>query len=68
MNNEAVPVMRGLVVELESGVYLAPWKGDPGRTLDITQARTFTSSKEARKAIAWARRFHDFTEARITYV
>ena len=60
-------VMRGLIVCLEDGVYLAPWRGDPGRTLDRNSARTFTSGKDARKAIEWARRFWPFEHARIEY-
>lgn len=58
-------VRRGLIVVLEEGVYLAPWKGKPGRTPDKDQAKAFQSAREAMKAIEWARRFNSFRNARI---
>jgi len=50
------------IVELEPGCWLAPWKGDPGRTLVIHSAKVFATERAARLAMAkaksiWGRSF-----------
>lgn len=53
------------VVEIESGVWLAPCDGDPGRTLDKSRAATFPTRKTAEMALRRARVFKDFRNAKI---
>jgi hypothetical protein len=53
------------IVELESGVWLAPWHGDPGRTVVKKNARVYTSKKGANIALGISRRFRDFNNARV---
>lgn len=53
------------LVELERGVWVAPWDGDPGRTLRAENAQRFVLHSDAEKALAKARRFHPFKRARI---
>ena len=53
------------IVELEEGVYLAPWDGDPGRTLDIKNASRFIREIEAVYAIMQAKEYRAFGSARI---
>lgn len=48
------------IVKLEDGVWLAPWDGDPGRTLNEKSAKKFTTQAAAHKAIAKALRFREF--------
>ena len=48
------------IVKLEDGVWLAPWDGDPGRTLKEKSAKKFTTQAAAHKAIAKALRFREF--------
>ena len=43
------------IVELEKGVYLAPWQGDPGRTLVLGSAKVFANNASAKKALENAR-------------
>lgn len=43
-------------VELESGVWLAPWAGDPGRTLLKDNADIFLNKKLAEQALKRARK------------
>lgn len=47
---------RKYVVELEKGVWLAPFDGDPGRTLDIKNAKTFEYKMKAQKALLKAKK------------
>ncbi len=53
------------VVELEPGVWIAPWKGDPGRTLVVTSAKVYGSQATADRALKAARQFRPFPHARI---
>ncbi len=53
------------IVELEKGVYLAPWYGDPGRTLVRERAREYPTRNLAGKGIDFARKFREFDEARV---
>ena len=53
------------VVELEPGVWIAPWMGDPGRTLALANAKRFVLRGSAKSAIRSARQFRGFEKARI---
>lgn len=52
------------IVELEEGVWLATWQGDPGRTLVKESARQFGSRHGARVALGSARRYSPFPHAK----
>lgn len=54
------------IVEIESGVWLAPIFGDPGRTLVKSNAQKFDTSTAAGLALETARKFHPFKHAKIT--
>lgn len=54
------------IVELEKGVWLAYWPGDPGRTLQRSSARVYKTKRGARIAAGLARRFRRFCHLRIT--
>jgi hypothetical protein len=51
------------IVELEKGVWLAAWQGDPGRTLDIRSAKHFETYKAAEFALMGARNYRPFANA-----
>jgi len=54
------------VVELEKGVWIAPWEGDPGRTLVIGNAKYFETEKEARQELGSViSRYRYFRNAKI---
>jgi hypothetical protein len=53
------------VVELHPGVWLAPWKGDPGRTLVLESARRFSSRHGAATALGIAKRHRPLPFAQI---
>jgi len=53
------------VVELEEGVWISGWTGDPGRTLDRANARRYATPKGARIGLAHARRIRPFIHARV---
>ena len=53
----------GWVVQLESGCWLAPWGGDPGRTCDIKSAHRFDTKALAEEALVQARMYREFSEA-----
>ena len=55
-------------VELEDGVWLAPWDGDPGRTLNRDFADLFYTVKDAEAAIDKAREYRPFKMARLQSV
>jgi len=48
------------IVELEPGVWLAPWEGDPGRTLVMKNARKFSSYVQAFSAVVEAKGWRKF--------
>jgi len=52
----------GFVVELEPGVWVAPWSGDPGRTLVIANAQQFDRQADAEAALEAAREFRPFVD------
>lgn len=58
----------GYIVELEQGVWLAPWSGNPGRTLKKSSARLYANEHSAAIALGKARKFRKFRNAVITAV
>ena len=56
------------IVELYHGCWLAPWSGDPGRTLVIGHAQQFCCEKSASKALQKAKKrnmHRDLSDARV---
>ena len=55
------------IVELEKGVWLAPWEGDPGRTLVKESAKKFNTYWQGVKALSDAKdiRYRDFNNAKV---
>jgi hypothetical protein len=53
------------IAELEKGVWIAPWDGDPGRTVVKRNAATFTQKLQAWRAIKKAREYRPFINAEI---
>lgn len=53
------------IVELEPGVWLAWWPGDPGRTLSRRDAKDYRSESVATKALQEARKYRPFAQARV---
>lgn len=53
------------IIELEKGVWLAAWEGDPGRTLDVKSAKKFKTRKSAEFALMGARNYRPFANAQI---
>lgn len=56
------------IVELETGVWLAPMAGDPGRTLVKGSAQKFETQGAAKSALREARKFRTFKSAKINPV
>lgn len=56
------------VAELEDGVFVATWQGDPGRCLDIGNAKEFKTAAAARAAISRARKWRPFINAKVVQV
>lgn len=56
------------IVELEKGVWLAPWQGDPGRTLKIENAKQYKRENWARYGLKMARKYRPFAKAKIKRV
>lgn len=58
------------VVELQPHVrmWVAPWSGDPGRTCVEANAKRFRTLPAAKAALARARRYSPFRDARIYQV
>lgn len=56
------------IVELEKGVWLADWSGDPGRTLLKKNARQYATRRGASIALGMARKFRLFKDAVIEKV
>ena len=55
--------MSGFYIQLERGCWLAPWTGDPGRTMVEASAKRFPSRQSAERALGQARRFRPFSNA-----
>ena len=62
-------VMQDYIVELYGGTqFLAPWRGDPGRTCVRDSAKRYKSERAANCALAWNKRMfpnRDYSEARV---
>lgn len=56
------------VVELEPGVWLAPWDGDPGRTLVLDSATRYPSYVAAERALKQAQKHRTFLTPEIREV
>jgi len=56
------------IVELENNVWIAPWDGDPGRTVKKENAEVFEDKLKASQAIAYARVFRPFKNAKVVKV
>lgn len=56
------------IVEIEHGVWMAPWGGVLGCTLVVGNAKVFTSVAAAKRALTNARKYHPhakFADAKI---
>jgi hypothetical protein len=53
------------VVEIETECWLAPWQGDPGRTLRLENAKRYKSQHAAECALRRARKFRPLVYAKI---
>ena len=53
------------IVELEPGVWLAEWSGDPGRTLDRGFAKRYERRDSAMRFLRKARLYRPFRDAKI---
>ncbi len=53
------------IVQLEPGVWLAPWYGDPGRTLVEASARVYSTERGAKIAAGRAVRFRKFPKIKV---
>jgi hypothetical protein len=53
------------IVEIEAGVWLAPWSGDPGRTLVRDSAKRFRLASSAFKALSEACEYRNFDNAKV---
>ena len=66
MSNVGLDKVR--VVELEPGVWLAPWPGNPGVTVSKLNARFYATEWGARVALGKARKYGLYEDASITPV
>ena len=53
------------VVELQKGVWIAPWNGDPGRTLKLENAQKYKRKNRAKHGLRMARQYRPFLKAKI---
>lgn len=53
------------IIELEPGIYKAPWVGDPGRTTRQGLALRYVSKRGAQIGLGLARLHQPFSNARI---
>lgn len=57
------------IVELQHDCWLAPWCGDPGRTLVLGSAKQYSSAHAAKCALSRAKRVfpaRDYSQARVS--
>jgi len=54
------------IVEIDDGVWLAPWVGDPGRTLVKESARKYSTLHGAKTALGIAIRKYVWRELTLT--
>lgn len=60
--------MENYIAELEKGVWVAPWVGDPGITIVKANAQIFKKRSTAWKAIEKAEDFRSFPKAIVTQI
>ena len=53
------------IVQLEKGVYIAPWEGDPGRTVIKQHAKQFKTEKEGIQALIEAKKYRPFLQGMV---
>ncbi len=53
------------IVELEKMCYLAPWNGDPGRTIFRCNAREYKTERGAKIALGISKKYRVFDNPRI---
>lgn len=56
------------IVKLEKGVWLAPWKGDPGRTIVKSHAKCFNTAKGAKIAATKSLGYKEFDNPKVVEV
>jgi hypothetical protein len=56
------------IIDGKATQFIAPWKGDPGRTCIERTARRYNSTSSATYGLAAARKFRDFPDAAILEV
>ena len=56
------------IAELEKGVWIAPWSGDPGRTLKKENAKIFNLKSTSWRAIELAQKIRPFKKAKVIKV
>lgn len=56
------------IVELEKDVFLAPWEGEPGRTLIRKNASVFFDKDDAARALLSALNHRSFDDPRVIAV
>ena len=56
------------IVELEKGVWIANWEGDPGRTLKKENESIFQSKAGANRNLKDARKYIHFENAKIKHI
>lgn len=54
-----------VIVELEEGVWLAPWDGDPGRSIVEDNAKKFPTRSTAKRALKKAQELRPFSNAKL---
>jgi hypothetical protein len=62
------PIREQWIVELEPGVWLADWKGDPGRTMDAEHAKVCASEASANRALKRARKYRELPNAKLVRI
>ena len=60
-----MPDQETYIIQLEDAVWLAPWRGDPGRCLCRENARVFATMVGARRSLTAARKYRPFVNATI---
>jgi hypothetical protein len=58
-----VSLIKHYIVQLELSCWLAPWKGDPGRTTTLANATRFKSRRLAEQALKQAIEYRAFPNA-----
>ena len=53
------------IVELENKCWIAPWDGDPGRTIVKENAKKFKTKEQAELALEVCRTYRPFKNARV---